>query len=249
MTIESADDMRGLLAAGRVVALALREVRERVRPGVSTAELDAAAMALLRRHGARSAPALTYGFPGAVCVSINQEAAHGLPGERVVRPGDLVKLDISAELGGYFADAAVTVAVPPVAKRSQRLLDAALASLEAGMRAARAGAPLNAIGRAADGAARRAGFRVVRELHAHGIGRGLHEAPRDIPQYFAPEARQRLHAGLVLTVEPHVAAGSGRLVTEPDGWTLTTRDGGYVAQFEHTVVVTEGAPLIVTAVA
>ncbi|MFO7168786.1 MAG: type I methionyl aminopeptidase [Chloroflexota bacterium] len=249
MTIESPGDVQGLLAAGRVVGLALRELEPHVRPGVTTAQLNELAERFLRRHGARSAPLLTYGFPGAVCVSINDEAAHGVPGERTVRAGDLVKLDISAELGGYFADAAVTVAVPPVSRRHQQLRDCARAALAAAMSAVRAGAPISAVGRAAEAVARRAGFRIVRELHAHGIGRALHEEPHDIPQFFAPGASQRLHAGLVFTIEPHVAAGSGRIFAEPDGWTLTTLDGGYVAQFEHTVIVTERRPIVVTAVA
>jgi methionyl aminopeptidase len=247
MTIESADDLRGLLAAGRLVGETLREMAEAARPGVTTAELDDLAGARLRRAGARPAPAITYGFPGVSCISVNDEAAHGIPGRRALAPGDLVKLDLSLELGGYFADAALTVAVPPVPASHQRLCAATERALAEAMEAARAGRQLRAIGRAAEGAARRAGFSLIRELNGHGLGRALHEDP-SVPLYDEPRARQPLHEGLVLTIEPHLALGRGRVFQAADGWTLKTRDGSPVANFEHTVVITAGRPVVVTAV-
>ncbi len=180
------------------------------------------------------------------CISLNDEAAHGIPGKRVVQPGDLVKLDVSAECQGYFADAALTVAVPPVGPRQRRLYEGARAAFEAALGAVRIDRPISDIGRAADRAARRHGFRVIRELPGHGLGRALHEAPQ-VPMVFDAGARTRLTDGLVITVEPHVAIGSARLYQEEDGWTLTTRDGGWVVAFEHTVVVTKDKPILVTA--
>lgn len=246
MTVESDDDLRGLLAAGKLVAEALEEMAAATRPGVTTAEIDALAGAALRRAGARPAPFITYGFPGVACISVNDEAAHGIPGKRRVRAGDLVKLDLSLELGGYFADAAITVAVPAVDADRARLCAATRAAMEAGVAAARAGRRVGAIGRAVEGASRAAGLRVVRELPGHGLGRALHERP-SVPTYDDPRARARMHEGLVLTVEPHVALGRGRIYQADDGWTLRTSDGSPVASFEHTIIVTAGDPIVVTA--
>lgn len=247
MTVENDDDLRGLMEAGRLVGETLRKMAAITRPGVSTGEIDALAGEELRRAGARPAPFITYGFPGVACISVNDEAAHGIAGRRVIRAGDLVKLDLSLELGGYFADAAITVAVPEVERGRRRLCEATLAVMEAGVGAARAGRRVSAIGRAAERAARAAGFQIVRELPGHGLGRALHEEP-SVPTYFEPRARGTLHEGLVLTVEPHVSMGRGRIYQADDGWTLKTRDGSVVANFEHTIVVTSGDPIVVTAV-
>jgi methionyl aminopeptidase len=247
MTIETPHDLDGLLTIGRIVGRALAEMRAQLRPGMTTAELDEIGRQVLDSYGARPAPAITYGFPGVACISINEEAAHGIPGARVIQPGDLVKVDVSAEHQGYFADAAVTVAVPPLAQRRRDLCVCAEAALAAAIAAAQPGAPLSQIGRAAERVARRHGYSIVRALHAHGVGRGLHEEPRDIPQFYDPAATERLTEGLVITVEPHLTSGSGRIVDDPNGWTITTRDRRPVAAFEHTIVVSGGRPLIVTA--
>jgi methionyl aminopeptidase len=188
MTIETTQDLAGLLAAGRVVRGTIAAMEAQLRPGITTAELDAVAHEFLTREGARSAPMIEVGYPAATCISVNDEAAHGLPGRRVLTPGDLVTLDVAVELGGYYADAAVTVGVPPVAPAHQRLCACAEAALQAAIRAARSGRPLRQIGRAAEGVARQRGYRVVRALHGHGIGRRMHEAPREIPNYDEPRA-------------------------------------------------------------
>lgn len=246
MTIESESDLKGLLAAGRAVGETLRAMAEAIHAGVTTAELDAVAAAELRRRGARPAPAITYGFRGVACISVNDEAAHGIGGPRVLQPNDLVKLDVSLELGGYFADAALTVGVPPLDARRQQLLETTQRALEAALDVARAGQPMNVIGRAIEHTARRAGFNVIRELNGHGLGRVLHEGP-SVPHYFDPRAAQALHEGLVITIEPHIAMGRGRIAEAADGWTLCTRDRSPVANFEHTVVITAGRPVVVTA--
>jgi len=231
---------------GRVVAHTLRRMRAAVVPGVATAELDALAERYARAQGARSAPRLTYGFPGFTCISVNEEIVHGIPGARRVRPGDVVKLDVTLELGGFIADAAVTVLVPPVSPVAQRLRRCARAAFGRAMDAARPGRPVSAIGAAVDGEVRRHGFSVVRELSGHGVGRRLHEAPA-VPNFEDPEARALLHEGLVLAVEPMATVRPARVVTESDGWTLRTHDRGLAVHHEHTIVVRRGAPVIVTA--
>ncbi len=246
MTIETSRDLAGLLSIGRIVGETLQRMGAAVQPGMTTGQLDEIGRRFLERHHARPAPAMTSGFPGVACISINDEAAHGIPGQRVIAAGDVVKIDVSAERGGYFADAAVTVVAQPAPGQHERLAEGAKAVLAAAIAAAIAGQPLHRIGAAAEQAARARGFAVVRELCAHGIGRSLHEPPDLIPQYFDPAARRRLSDGLVLTVEPHVTTGKGALRTGDDGWTLLTRDKQPVAQFEHTIIVTREQPVIVT---
>ena len=246
MSIESERDRKGLVAAGLVVRRVLAAMRRRVRPGVSTAELDAVARRVLRQNGARHAPRHHYGFPGDSCISVNDEAVHGIPGSRVLRPGDLVKLDVVAEKDGYMADAAVTVGVPPVSAENQRLMDCARAAFQKAMEVARAGNRVSEIGRAVEAEVERHGFTVLRDLAGHGIGRRIHEPP-SVPNHFDWRARQVLTEGLVIAVEPMVTAGAGRVVEDRDGWTIRTADGGMAAHHEHTVVITRGAPLLLTA--
>src|SRR5919107_3261378 len=169
MSVDTPEELAGLRRAGRAVAATLREVARRVRPGVSTAELDPLAAQVLARHGARSAPALVYGFPGAICISVDDEAVHGIPGPRRLRAGELVTLDVTAELDGYFADAAISVPVGRVPPRVARMAAAAQAALRRGLAAARAGAPLNAIGAAVQREAARRGCAVLGDLTGHGI--------------------------------------------------------------------------------
>jgi methionyl aminopeptidase len=246
MSIEHADDLARLRAAGRVVAATLREVRRLVRPGVTTAELDRAAARVFARHGARSAPQLAYGFPGAICISVGDEVVHGIPGARRLRPGELVKIDVTAELDGYYADAAISVPVGRVRPSVGRLVAAGAAALRAGLGAARPGRPVSAIGVAVEDEVQRRGYRVLRELTGHGIGRAIHEPPT-VPNHADPAARGPLTEGLVLAVEPMIAAGAGEVELLADGWTIATRDGSVAAHVEHTVVITSGAPLVLTA--
>lgn len=246
MTVESLSDIAGLRHIGRIVAQSLQTLEAEVRPGLSTAELDAKAGELLKAAGAQSAPYLTYRFPGNTCISINDEATHGIPGGRVIQAGDLVKIDLSAEANGYFADAAITVAVPPVTDRSHKLAVCARAALEAGCEVAVAGKPISHIGRAIQRVAQAQGFSVIPALGAHGIGRALHEEP-DVPMHFDPRDPRLLKEGQVITIEPHITTGKGRIYQAKDGWTLRTRDQGHVAQFEHTLVITKGRPLVITA--
>jgi methionyl aminopeptidase len=246
VSIESETDRQGLMAVGQVVRRVLDEMRRQVRPGVSTAELDAVAARVLAEHGARHAPRFELGFPGDSCISVNDEAVHGIPGERVIRRGDLVKLDVVAEKDGYLADAAVTVPVPPISDESRRPVECVRVAFTRAMRAARAGNRIREIGRTVELEVRRRGFVVLRQLAGHGTGRRIHEPPC-VPNHDHPGADQLLTEGLVITVEPIIAARPDRLVEDADGWTIRTADGVLTAHHEHTLVVTRGAPLLLTA--
>jgi methionyl aminopeptidase len=246
MSIGSQEELEAMQRVGRVVRLAREAMERAVRPGITTGELDRIGARVLDEHGARSAPHLVYGFPAAICISVNDEAVHGIPGARVVEAGDLVKLDVTAELDGYMADSAVTVAVPPVSERARRLEAAARVAFEQAMKVARPGRRVNEIGRAVEAEVRRRGFAVMRDLAGHGIGRSIHEEP-SVPNYYDWRARSPLTEGLVITVEPIVAQRSGACVEDDDGWTVRSADGGWVAHHEHTLVVTRGRPLLLTA--
>ncbi|MBN9622691.1 MAG: type I methionyl aminopeptidase [Actinobacteria bacterium] len=245
MSIETAEELERLRAVGKVVARAMRAMREQVRAGVTTGELDEVGGEVFREAGARSGPQLDYGFPGVNCISINDEAVHGIPGKRKLHEGDLVKLDVTAELDGFYADACVSVPVGEVRPEVMQLVRTAEVALADGMAAARAGAPLNAIGAAVQGTVERAGNSVCAELAGHGIGRRIHEDP-DVPAVYVPHLTQPLTEGLVLTIEPIIAAGKGAVREAGDGWTFRTRDGSLSAHAEHTMVITEGKPLILT---
>jgi methionyl aminopeptidase len=244
MSIETEEELDGLRRAGHVVAVVLRELRRRVQPGVTTGELDALAGRVFARHGARSAPKLVYDAPSEIFISVNDEAVHGVPGRRRLRRGDLVKLDVTAELDGFYADACVTVPVGPVSPRSARLMRAADAALKAGLVAATHAAPVRAISQAVADEARRHGVSPLEELGGHGIGRTIHEAP-SVPNTPSDDPA-RLHAGLVITIEPILGAGGPGIRLGDDGWTISTADGAAAAHVEHTIVVTGGAPLVLT---
>jgi methionyl aminopeptidase len=246
MSINRPEELAAIKAAGAIVRLMLEAMRQAVRPGVSTAKLDEIGAEIMRQHGARSAPAMVYSFPGVNCISVNEEAVHGIPGERQLREGDLVKLDVTIEKDGFMADAAITVPVGAVSEEKQRLIACAERAFKKAMLVARAGFRVSEIGRMVEREVRRSGFSVIRELGGHGIGRTIHEEPR-VPNYPDPQASQILNEGLVITVEPIIAAGSGRAMVERDGWTVSTADRRPSAHYEHTLVITKGAPILVTA--
>jgi len=246
MSIESPEELRALQAAGRVVADTIRAMRRAVAPGVSTAELDRIAARVFERAGARSGPALDYGFPGIACISVNDEAVHGIPGPRRLRPGDLLKLDVTAELDGFYADACRSVFVGTPRPRALRLVRTAERALARALDVARAGTPLNTIGATVQETVHAAGFAVCDGLMGHGIGRRVHEPP-DVPNVYEPSLDAPLTAGLVMTIEPLVAAGGPAVRMTADGWTVRTADRSLAAHVEHTIVVRAGAPLVLTA--
>ena len=245
MTVQGQKDLDGLRAAGRVVAETLETMKQSLREGMTTKELDLIGAAVLKRHGAHSAPSKLYRFPGTTCISVNEEAAHGIPSDRVIRKGDLINIDVSAELGGYYADTGFSI---PFGMESGTLADLCACSqraLRKGLSVARAGTKINRIGEVVEQTARASGFRVIRNLAGHGIGRTLHEDP-SILSWKDPRERGRLHKGMALAVETFVSTGGDYAVENGDGWTLVADDGGFVAQYEHTIVVTDGEPMIMT---
>src|SRR5580704_13480890 len=246
MTIDNQEELDALMRAGRVVAEARQAMVEAVTPGMTTGELDAVGREVFRRHGARSAPRVTYRFPGSTCISVNDEAAHGVPSlRRQLHAGDLVNLDVSAELDGYFSDTGISVAVGEVSLVASRLLETTRQAQSDAMNAAQPGARLRDVGRAVQKRARRDGFRVIRNLSGHGIGRGLHEDP-SVPSIDDGQ-KMVLREGLVLAIEPFLSVSADHVVDDDDGWTLRTSDGSLVAQFEHSIVVTQDGPLVLTA--
>jgi methionyl aminopeptidase len=246
MSIKSDRELAHLRTIGRIVRNALDAMAAAVRPGVTTAELNDIGSRVLSAEGARSAPPLVYGFPGDVCISVNEEAIHGIPGERVLREGDLVKLDLVAEKNGFYADAAVTVGVGAVSPVAEALIRAAENAFQQATNAARAGYRVYDIGRAVEREVKNRGFSVLRELCGHGVGRTIHEEP-SVPNYHDPRSRGRLSDGLVITIEPIIAAGEGKAGLQPDGWTVVTADRSLSAHYEHTIAITRGAPILLTA--
>jgi methionyl aminopeptidase len=246
VSINRPEELAALRAAGVIVRLMLDAMKQAVRPGVTTGELDEVGAAVMREHGARSAPALVYQFPGVNCISVNDEAVHGIPGNRKLEHGDLVKLDVTIEKNGFMADAAITVPVGEVSEEKHKLMECAERAFHKAMLFARAGFRISEIGRAVEKEVRRSGMSVIRELAGHGIGRTIHEEPR-VPNYPDPEAWGILTEGMVITVEPIIAAGSGRAITARDGWTIRTADRKPSAHYEHTLVITKAAPILLTA--
>lgn len=246
MTIETDRDLQQLKHIGNIVAVVLRRMIDRTEAGMTTAELDQIGRQLLDGFGARSAPRITYGFPGYTCISINEQAAHGIPGPRVIEPGDMVNIDVSAEKNGYFADTGGSFVVPPASPLKKRLLHATRQALREACGSARAGGPINRIGKAVQKVARQRGFKVMRNLCGHGVGRSLHEEPEQIAGYYDPRDRRVLRNGMVITIEPFLSTRSTYATEADDGWTLSGARGNLSAQFEHTMVITRGKPLLLT---
>jgi methionyl aminopeptidase len=245
MSVDHPNQLEGLRRVGRLVAETLALLRRAVKPGISTAELDALAARQFAARGARSGPIMTYDYPGSICISVDDQVVHGIPGPRRLRPGEIVTLDVAAELGGYHADSACTVAVESASGQAKRLMAATHAALNAGIRAAQPGATLRDVGAAVQRAAVARGVQVIPELTGHGIGRRMHEAPT-VYNWPAPGADQVLEAGLVFTIEPMLVAGDPAIVLDRDGWTVRTADRGLSAHEEHTIVVAPGGPEILT---
>ena len=245
MSIESSADFDGITRAGRVVAEALHAMVQSIRVGMTTRELDAVGAAVLKNYGSRSAPQMVYGCPTVNLISVNDEIVHGLPGSRVLKGGDVVKIDVTAETAGYIADAATTVVLPTASDEAIHLRECALTAFEAGLGAARAGRRVSEIGRAVEREVSARGFHVLRELSGHGVGRAIHESPA-VPNYFDPFQKDVLTEGLVLTIEPLISERRTGVVECDDHWTLRTRNGCLAAHHEHTIIITNGEPIVVT---
>jgi methionyl aminopeptidase len=246
MTIESQKDIDQLKAIGRICAQTLKKMMQAVRPGISTGELDAIGSEFLKAEGAQSAPVVTYQFPGATCISVSPVIAHGIPGAYRLKPDDLIHIDVSAELEGYFADTGASLLVSGKRPEVDRLLNATKTILWEALHKAQAGQPINVIGQTVSGQAHKKGFNIIRDLTGHGIGRKLHDQPANIPNFYNPGDRRILNDGLVLAIEPFLTTGRGHIMEGQDGWSLRTADRAIAAQFEHTIIVTQNEPLILT---
>jgi len=246
MTVETDDDLQQLKIIGRIVALILRQMMRLAEPGMTTRELDMLGKSLFEKYDVQSAPMLTYNFPGYTCISINEEAAHGIPGERVIQAGDVVNIDVSAERAGYFADTGGTFVMPPSSPLKNRLCHATKLALTQAANEARAGQPINRIGKAIEKVAKQKGFKIIKNLCSHGVGRGLHEEPKEIAGYFNPADKRILTNGMVITIEPFLSTKSGLVLERDDGWTLVGSKHNLSAQYEHSMVITKGKPILLT---
>ena len=247
--LKSASEIEKMRRPARVVAEVLAALRDMVRPGTTTAELDRAAERMINRAGARSAfknyRVGSVVFPAVLCVSINEEVVHGIPSDRALKEGDIVSLDFGVEIDGYYGDSAITVPVGKIDDDSQRLIETTERSLYAGIEHLRPGERLGDVGAAVQRVAESEGFSVVRDFVGHGIGRALHEEPQ-VPNYGTPGRGRALKPGMVIAIEPMVNVGTPGVRVLDDGWTAVTADGRRSAHFEHTVAVTTDGPEILT---
>lgn len=247
MSITSETELQGMKKVSEAVALTLKEMRAYAKPGMSTKELDDFGGALLSSFGARSAPAETYGFPGWSCISVNNEIAHGIPSsQRILQEGDLVNIDVSAELNGFWADNGGSFVLGNDFNKHNELVEASKMILHKAIRSIRGGVRIAEIGRLIEQEAKKSGFKVIKNLTGHGVGRGLHEEPLEIANYYDAFNKQRFRKNSVVAIETFISTNSTIANTEKDGWTLTGNKGGFVAQHEHTIVVTDGIPLVLT---
>ncbi len=244
--IKSDDEIAIMRQAGRIVAEVLQILREAVRPGVVELELDR----IVRREFARRGCTPTFlgyhGYPATVCVSVNDEIVHGIPGKRVIQEGDIVSIDLGATYKGFVADAAITVGVGRISPEAEKLIRVTEEALWAGIRAARAGRRLGEISHAIESTVAPHGFGIVREYVGHGVGREMHEEPQ-VPNYGPPDRGPVLKKGMVLALEPMVTLGDWRTRRHDDQWTVSTLDGSLAAHFEHTIAITDGEAEVLTA--
>jgi methionyl aminopeptidase len=246
MTVSNEDDLEKLQEIGRIVANTLEAMAAALEPGMTTAELDLIGRRLLEKAGARSGPELVYDFPGATCISVNEQVAHGIPGSRRIEAGDLVNIDISAEKNGVFADTGASFAVPPITNATKRLCRDGKRALWIGLRQVGANKPIAGIGQAIGQFAEKNGYTLVRNLASHGIGHSLHEEPKEIATWPDRSERRIMNEGLVFTVEPFLSLGAEWAEDGDDPWTLFSEPRAPTVQYEHTVVATRNGPLVVT---
>jgi methionyl aminopeptidase len=246
MIISNDDELTKLKAIGRICANAVKTMAAALEPGITTLELDNVGRRVLEDAGARSAPELCYQFPGATCISVNEEVAHGIPGPRVIRAGDLVNIDVSAEKDGFFSDTGASFAVPPVKPKIERLCRDGKRALWVGLNQVKSDAPFSKIGHAIGAFAAKNRYTLIANLASHGIGRSLHEEPTEVSTWADPDETRVIEDGLVFTVEPFLSLGAIFAEGGGDAWTLYGEPQASTVQFEHTVVATRSGPLILT---
>ncbi len=247
MSITKESELEGMKKVSEAVALTLREMRNYAKPGMTTKELDDYGAKILADFGAKPAPSLTYGFPGATCISVNNEVAHGIPSHKtVLQSGDLINIDVSAELDGYWADNGGSFILDEDTNQYQALVDASKRILKKAISQIKGGVKIADIGKLIETEAKKSGYKVIRNLTGHGVGRSLHEEPHEIANYYDRYNTARFRKNSVVAVETFISTNSTMADTQSDGWTLLGNKGGYVAQHEHTIVVTSDKPTILT---
>lgn len=246
MLVLSENDLTGLKKIGEIVALARDEMLKAVKVGITTLELDKIGEDILNKHGAKSAPKYEYGFPGATCISINDVAAHGIPNSIPLKEGDTVNIDVSASLNGYFADTGATIGVGKISMEKEQLLTCSKAALKKAINIAKDGVKINQLGKIVYDEAKENSFTVIKNLTGHGIGRMLHDSPECILNYYEPKDKRVLKEGMALALETFISTKAEFTIEQDDNWTLKTPDGSFVAQFEHTIIVTKDKPIILT---
>ena len=245
ITIKSAREVELMRRAGKITAAARALAGEMVKPGVTTQEIDRAVCRFIRSQGAEPSFLNYNGYPASVCISVNDEVIHGIPGKRVLREGDVVSVDVGAYIGGYHGDCAATYACGKISEEAQRLIDVTRQSFFEGIKYAREGGRLSDVSHAIEEYVEGNGFSVVREYVGHGIGRNMHESP-EVPNFGIAGHGPKLLRGMTLAVEPMVNAGTAAIRQMPDGWTVKTRDGKYAAHYENTILITSDEPELLT---
>lgn len=245
MIAKTEEDFNGLKEIGKICGTIRDELVHLTKPGITTKELDEIAGEMFEKAGAQSAPKGVYDFPGYTCISINEEVAHGIPGDRTIQEGDLVNIDVSGSKNGYFADTGISFVVGNGESISQKVCDVAKEAFYAGLKKAKPGSKLSALGKAAHNVAKQHGLTVVKNLTGHGIGRSIHEAPDHILNYYSRWDDEILKDGMVIAFEPFISTLEEEVFQSEDGWTFLT-DESFVAQYEHTIILTKEGPIITT---
>lgn len=247
MSITKQSELIGMQKISEVVGTTLKLMREYAKVGMSTKELDEYGGQILRRYGAKSAPLETYGFPGYTCICLNDEVAHGIPSEtKILKEGDLINIDVSAELNGFWSDNGGSFVIGkdlnnhlPLVNASREILRKAISTIKGGVK-------ISDVGYLIETEAKKYGYMVIKNLAGHGVGRSLHEEPENILNYRVKSNRQRFKKNTTVAIETFISTKSNNAVELKDGWTLVGNKGGYVTQHEHTILVTDGMPIILT---
>jgi methionyl aminopeptidase len=240
------EDFQGLKEAGKIMGIIRNEMVRKTQPGITTKELDDFAGELFEQYGAISGPKGEYDFPGFTCISVNDEVAHGIPGKRVIQEGDLVNIDVSGSKNGYFADTGLSFVVGEGDPILTKICEVAKKAFDAGLTKFKVGGKKNAIGKVVYQTARQNGLNVIMNLTGHGVGRALHESPDHILNYYDAWDKELLKEGMVIAFEPFISAGAQEVYQKNDGWTYSTEEKSFVAQIEHTIIVTKEGPMIIT---
>lgn len=247
MSITTEAELTGMKKASEAVAYTLKEMKNFARPGISTKELDEFGAGILKDFGANSAPFMTYGFPGWTCISVDREFCHGIPSsKRILKEGDLINVDVSAELDGFWSDNGASFVLGQDVLGHQKLVDASKEILQKAISQIKGGVKISDIGHLMESEAKKRGFKVIRNLGGHGIGKSLHEQPDELLNYRNRSDQRRFRKNSVVAIETFISTSSTYVVEQQDGWTLSGNQGGYMAQHEHTLVVTDTQPIILT---